>query len=658
MMKKRNDSVRMDPILPNVNSPADLKKLSVPELVRLAHEIREYIVDTLSKTGGHLAPSLGVVELTLVLHKLFDCPVDKIVWDVGHQSYAHKIITGRREQFKTIRQQGGISGFPKPSESPYDSFGVGHASTAISAAYGMVPARDLAGEKYHVIAVVGDGALTGGLAYEGLNNAGASGKNFIVILNDNSMSISPNVGAMAHYLTNLISNPMYNRIKNEIWDFTGRFDKMGPRIRRAAKSMEATLKGFVVPGVLFERMGFRYFGPIDGHNISALISVLSEIRRFNGPLLLHVLTKKGRGYVPAENNAPVFHGLGKFDIETGLAIKSSPIPSWTEVFGQTLCRLAEQDERIVAITAAMALGTGLTKFAERFPNRFFDVGIAEGHAVTFAAGMAQQGYRPVVAIYSTFLQRGYDHVIHDVALQRLPVGFAIDRAGLVGDDGPPHQGVFDLAYLRTIPNLVVMSPRDEEELRHMVFTALQYREGPIAIRYPRGHAMGVPLTDSVTALPIGESEVMRSGDQVALLAVGPMLQRALSAADLIHKQLGCSPEVINVRFIKPVDKKMLDRLAETFPLIITLEEGVLKGGFGSEVLEYFADEKHHAPEIIRCGLPDAFIPQGDREQLLDDVGLSPEAICQAVARSGALGAHRKTTRIKDLFRMHRRKKIA
>ena len=514
------------------------------------------------------------------------------------------------------------------------------------------------GEKYHVIAVVGDGALTGGLAFEGLNNAGASGKNIIVILNDNSMSISPNVGAMAKYLTNLIANPVYNKIKSDIWDFTGRFQKMGPRIRQAAKRMEATLKGFVVPGILFERLGFRYFGPIDGHNMTDLVNILSEMREFNGPMFLHVLTKKGRGYAPAENNAPVFHGLGKFDKETGLAVKSSSVPTWTEIFGQSICDLARTDDKLIAITAAMSLGTGLKQFSEQFPNRFFDVGIAEGHAVTFAAGMASQGLRPVVAIYSSFLQRSYDQVLHDVALQRLPVVLAIDRAGLVGDDGPTHHGVFDLAFLRTIPNLVIMAPQDEEELRHMLYTAMQYQNGPVAIRYPRGHAQGVALTDSYTALTIGASQVVRSGEQIALLAVGPMVQIALQAADLIKKELDISAEVVNMRFIKPVDAELLEKVANDFSLVVTLEEGILKGGFGSEVLEYFANEKHHGLEILRCGLPDHFIPQGERFHLLEQAGLSADAVLHMVKNSLAVNHLKRSSKIRDLFRIHRKKKSA
>jgi 1-deoxy-D-xylulose-5-phosphate synthase len=648
----------MDPLLPHIDSPQDLKKLNVQQLLQLSEEIRAYIIDTLSETGGHLAPSLGVVELTLVLHKLFSSPKDKIVWDVGHQSYAHKIITGRREAFKTIRQQGGISGFPKPSESPYDAFGVGHASTAISAAFGMACARDLAGEKYNVIAVVGDGALTGGLAFEGLNNAGASGKKIIVILNDNTMSISPNVGAIAKYLTNLISNPVYNRIKSEIWDFTGRFEKMGPRIRRAARKMEATLKGFVVPGILFERLGFRYFGPIDGHNMNDLINILGEMREFAGPMLLHVLTKKGRGYSPAEQNAPVFHGLGKFDKSTGQAIRASLVPTYTETFSQTMVDLAKTNTKLVGITAAMSLGTGLKKFADLYPDRFFDVGIAEGHAVTFAGGMAMQGYRPVVAIYSSFLQRSYDHVIHDLALQRLPVILAIDRAGLVGDDGPTHHGVFDLAFLRTIPNLVIMAPKDEEELRHMLNTAAAYTEGPVAVRYPRGHGEGVVLSDEYKLLPIGKSEWVREGKEIAILAAGPTVYRAIAAAELLEQSLGLSTAVVNARFIKPVDHAMLQDVASRFKLIITMEEGIIKGGFGSEVAEFLVDEKHLGVELIRCGLPDAFISQGDRNYLLDEAGLSPEAILKAVESSHAFRSLKRTSTLKGLFRLNRKKKSA
>ncbi|MBN2001339.1 1-deoxy-D-xylulose-5-phosphate synthase, partial [candidate division KSB1 bacterium] len=513
-------------ILATINSPKDLKKLDIPQLSQLAREIREMIITTISQTGGHLAPSLGVVELTLVLHYLYNTPTDKIVWDVGHQAYAHKIITGRRDQFFTIRQTDGLSGFPNINESEYDAFGVGHASTAISAALGMACARDLSGDDYHVVAVVGDGALTGGLAYEGLNNAGASSRNIVVILNDNSMSISPNVGAMSKYLTTIISNPFYNRIKKEVWDLTGKLSTMGTKIRGAARRVEEGLKAFIVPGILFERFGFRYFGPVDGHNISSLVRLFREVKRINGPILVHMMTTKGKGFKPAEKNAPVFHGLGKFDVKTGEPIKNSDIPTFTNIFGQTVVEMAHQEPKLAAITAAMELGTGLKPFSQVFPDRFFDVGIAEEHAVTFSAGLAVSGIRPIAALYSSFLQRGYDQIIHDVALQKLPVIFALDRAGIVGDDGPTHHGIFDIAYLRTVPGLVLMVPKDEEELRQMLWTALSFSSGPVAIRYPRGQGVGVPLGQDFNVLPIGVSEVLQNGDDVAIIGVGPVLYQA------------------------------------------------------------------------------------------------------------------------------------
>ncbi|MBN2410899.1 1-deoxy-D-xylulose-5-phosphate synthase [candidate division KSB1 bacterium] len=622
----------MEPLLPKVNSPHDIKNFDIPQLSQLSREIREYIIKTVSKTGGHLAPSLGVVELTLVLHHLFDTPRDKIIWDVGHQAYAHKIITGRRDKFDTIRQYNGISGFPKILESEYDAFGVGHASTAISSAYGMACARDLAGDNYKVIAVVGDGALTGGLSFEGLNNAGGSNSDLIVVVNDNSMSISPNVGAISKYLTNIISNPLYNRIKSDIWDLTGKLSTAGSHIRRGVKRIQDALKSFVIPGLLFERMGFRYFGPVDGHNIAGLIRLFREVQRLHGPIVIHVLTKKGKGYEPAEKNASVFHGLGKFDLETGNIIKKSEIPTFTSIFGKTIVELAEKNEKIVAITGAMALGTGLSEFSQKFPSRFFDVGIAEAHAVTFAAGMAVQGYKPVVAIYSSFLQRGFDQIIHDVTLQNLPVIFALDRAGLVGDDGPTHHGVFDLAYLRTIPGLVIMAPMDEEELRHMLWTAVQYR-GPIAIRYPRGFGEGVQLSKTYQTLPIGISKVLRSGADLAIIAAGNMTYRALEAADTLAIRDKLSVEVINARFIKPIDTEMLTRVASKFKLVLTLEEGTIKGGLGSEVAEYFADRNIFSVELIRCGLPDSFIEQGEKELLLNQIGLDAEGIVHRIRNS-------------------------
>lgn len=643
----------MDEQLQRINSPEDIKKLDIPQLTQLAREIRDYIIQTTSETGGHLAPSLGVVELTLALHHVLNTPQDKIVWDVGHQAYAHKIITGRREAFHTIRQDGGISGFPKPAESPYDAFGVGHASTSISAAFGIACARDLAEEDFRVVAVIGDGALTGGLAYEGLNNAGASGKDIIVIVNDNSMSISSNVGAMSKYLTNLISNPLYNKIKSDIWDFTGKFERMGPRIRVAARRMEESLKGFIMPGVLFERLGFRYFGPIDGHNFAEMLHTMHEIKELRGPILLHILTKKGRGYRPAEENAPVFHGLGKFDKVTGVPVKSGSVPSYTEVFGRAMCDLAPMQPRMVGITAAMSLGTGLHLFGEKYPQRFFDVGIAEGHAVTFAAGMAAQGARPVVAVYSTFLQRAYDHLIHDVALQKLPVVLAIDRAGIVGDDGPTHHGIFDIAYLRTVPDLVVMAPRDEEELRHMLFTALNYDQGPVAIRYPRGAGEGVELTSGFDLRPIGRSETLDQGEEIALLAVGHLARKASAAARFLREQEGIAVEVVNARFIKPLDAGMLDDLAARFKVIITLEEGTLAGGFGSAVAEYLADHHTGKAALMRCGLPDTFLSQGTRDFMLHQAGLSTQAILATIQSVRAGLENGRSGRIRNLFRFNR-----
>jgi 1-deoxy-D-xylulose-5-phosphate synthase len=618
--------------LSKINSPDDLKALSIPELAKLSREIREFIIETVSETGGHLAPSLGVVEMTIVLHYLFD-KMDRIVWDVGHQCYPHKILTGRRDAFKTLRQHQGLSGFPKLTENDYDAFGVGHASTSISAALGMVCARDLQGDDNHIIAVIGDGALTGGLAYEGLNNAGACGKNLIVILNDNSMSISPNVGAMAKYLTTIISNPLYNKIKSDIWNFTGKFDRMGQHIRWAARRMEESMKNFILPGLLFERLGFRYFGPVDGHNISSLLKLLQEVKVLNGPILVHVLTKKGKGFKPAEDNASIFHGLGKFNPKTGKVIKSNSVPTYTQVFGTTLTQLAEKNEKLVAITAAMQLGTGLNEFAQKYPQRFFDVGIAEGHASTFAAGLAVRGFRPVVALYSSFLQRSYDQIIHDVALQNLPVIFAIDRAGLVGDDGPTHHGVFDISFLSAIPNMVLMVPKDEEELRHMLYTAINYTKGPIAVRYPRGIGEGVTLKDDFVALEIGKSETLLDGQDVAILALGPMNQHAIKVAHQLQEEDHITAKVVNARFAKPLDHEMLSDIFSRFKLVVTLEEGVLSGGFGCQVALALTEDHQSGVELIRCGIPDKFIDQGNRELLLDDVGLSVPRITDTIRNS-------------------------
>ena len=619
-------------LLDDIVSPEDLRKLKIPELAQLSREIRQYLISMVSKTGGHLAPSLGVVELTLALHYNFDTPRDKLVWDVGHQAYIHKILTGRRDRFGSLRQYKGLSGFPNRFESKYDAFGVGHASTSISSAFGMACARDLADEDYKVLAIIGDGALTGGLAYEGLNNAGASGRDFIVILNDNSMSISPNVGAMSKYLTNLISNPIYNRIKKEVWDFTGRFDGMGTFIRRTARRAEESVKAFITPGLLFERLGFRYLGPVDGHNLSELLHILREVKKFRGPIFVHVQTQKGRGFEPAEKNAPVFHGLGKFDPNTGKIIKKNVHPSYSAVFGKAMVDLAAQDDKIVALTAAMELGTGLSEFARTYPDRFFDVGIAEGHAVTFAAGLACEGMKPVCAIYSSFLQRAYDMVIHDVALQKLPVIFALDRAGLVGDDGPTHHGVFDLAFLRTVPNMVIMAPRDEDELRNMLYTASLYEKGPVALRYPRGEAEGTGMSKDFVRIPIGKSQVVRDGRDVAIIAIGNMVSPSVKAATLLEQETGLSAAVVNARFLKPFDTEQLDDIAEHFKCVVTVEDGTLKGGLGSEVVEYFAAHHVHI-EVICKSLPDEFIEHGHVSQLYKDYGLTAPDIAECIKQS-------------------------
>lgn len=618
-------------ILDTINSPEDLKKLDIPKLSQLAKELRDFIVSTVCCTGGHLAPSLGAVELTLALHYVFSSPKDKIIWDVGHQAYVHKIITGRKDMFHTLRQFDGISGFPRPDENPHDAFGVGHASTSISAALGMACARDLKGENYSVVAVIGDGAMSGGLAFEGLNNAGALKKNILVIINDNRMSISRNVGALSEYLTALITAPMYNVVKRDIWALTWKLSKLGGKIRGGVRRMEQMLKAAIVPGLLFERLGFRYIGPINGHNIAGLTRVLQEVKKFKDPVLLHVLTTKGKGYRPAEEDAPRFHGLGSFNIYTGASESSSSVPSYTEVFGKTLVKIVEKHENVVGITAAMALGTGLSYLSEAHPDKFFDVGIAEAHAVTFAGGLASQGYKPVVAIYSTFLQRAYDQIIHDIALQNLPVIFAMDRGGLVGEDGPTHHGSFDLSYLRNIPNLVIMAPKDENELKDMLWTAVQYN-GPIALRYPRGAGEGVEVTESIRILKIGENELIREGTDVVLLAVGRMVRRAVEAASLLAEK-GIVAEVINNRFIKPLEGKSLLKIARRFPLVVTLEDNTVIGGLGSAVAEIFADNGISDTKLLRLGLPDKFIPHGDMALLFRTLGLDAEGVAGSIQHS-------------------------
>ena len=559
--------------LDKINSPADVKKLSVPQLEQLAKEIRQLLISVISHTGGHLAPNLGVVELTLALHKVFNTPEDKIIFDVGHQAYIHKIITGRREQFPTLRQYGGLSGFPKRSESEHDAFGTGHSSTSISAALGMACARDLQGEDYNVVAVIGDGSMTGGMAFEALNNAGMLHKKMIVVLNDNEMSISKNVGAMSEYLYQLRTGETYNKIKNDIEGWLKNME-FGSDVLKAIRRLKGSVKYLMVPTSIFEELGFTYLGPVDGHDLEGLLDVLQAAKKIDGPVMVHVLTKKGKGYKPAEESPNKFHGTGPFDIATGKKITNPNAPvSYTEVFGKTLTKLADTDDKIVGITAAMPDGTGLNIFAEAHKDHFFDVGIAEQHAVTAAAGMAAAGMKPVAAIYSTFMQRAYDSIMHDICMQKLHVTLCLDRAGLVGDDGYTHHGVFDYAYLRSIPNMTIMAPKDENELQHMLKTALDF-DGPVSVRYPRGSGVGVALDTQWQDLPIGKAEVLRTGKDVCFWAIGSMVQTALDAAELLEAQ-GISAGVVNMRFAKPLDVELLREHAQSYGKIITLEEGVL-----------------------------------------------------------------------------------
>lgn len=615
--------------LDQINSPKDLKNIPIDELGELAQEIRDKIIAVVSRNGGHLASNLGAVEFTLALHRVFDSPRDKIIWDVGHQCYTHKLLTGRKERFETLRKYRGLSGFPTWSESEHDIFIVGHASTAISSALGIACARDQKDEDFSVIAVVGDGALTGGMAFEGLNNAGASGRNLIVILNDNTMAISKNVGALSRHLTDLLTDEKYNKLKAEVWDLVGKF-KRRDKIRAMVAKVEESIKGFLVPGIFFEKLGFRYFGPLDGHDIGRLIKTLEHLKSLNGPILLHILTKKGRGYKFAEEDAPRFHGIDAFDKVTGNSNGKSGEPTYTDVFRDTLLKLAQRDEKIVAITAAMTLGTGLLEFAKTFPQRFYDVGIAEQHAISFASGLANQNLKPVFAVYSTFLQRAFDQVIHDIALQNLPVVLAIERAGLVGADGPTHHGAFDLSYLRHIPNWVIAAPKDGNELKNMLYSALNWGKGPVAIRYPRSAIPDV-LTEEFDQIQMGTWERLTKGKDLAILAVGPMVSPALEVSSQLQKE-GINVEVVNARFVKPLDKKILFSILKTFDKIITIEENALSGGFGSAVLEFAEAHDIKGVVIKRIGIPDEFIEHGSRDQLLHDLGLDNEGISQMVRR--------------------------
>lgn len=616
----------MGVLLDRVKNPEDIKKMNFKQLRELADEIRELIINTVSINGGHLASNLGVVELTLALHYVFDFKKDRLIWDVGHQSYTHKLITGRKNSFHTLRQHRGLSGFPKIQESIYDHYNTGHSSTSISAALGMAVARDQLGEDYYIIPVCGDGALTAGLALEGLNQAGHLKKKMILVLNDNEMSIGKNVGGLSGYLKRIISGQFYVRFNQKLKKLLQRIPVLGRPLLSFARASEHLLKRMFVPGMLFEELGYRYVGPEDGHNIPSLIETLQKAKTYEGPVILHVVTRKGKGYKPAEDRMEAFHGASPFDVETGefrKPVKPTP-PSYTAVFGKTLCEIAEQDPKVVAITAAMRDGTGLKQFSERFPERFHDVGIAEQHAVVFASGLAVQGLRPVVAIYSTFLQRAYDQLVHDVSLMKLPITFAIDRGGIVGADGSTHQGVYDISYLRMIPNFTVAAPRDENELRHLLYTAV--RSGsPFAVRYPRGNGIGVSMDSPLKEIKPGTGEIMRRGSDILMIAVGRMVHNTLEAARKLATE-GIEATVIDARYIKPLDEKLILNEAEKIGRIITVEDNILAGGFGSLVAETLADNRMDGIPLLRIGLPDEEIEHGEVNILDSIFGLDPVSI--------------------------------
>lgn len=616
----------MGSLLDQIHGPSDLKKLDLGQLEKLCEEIREEILLTVSKNGGHLASNLGVVELTVALHSVFEFPRDRLVWDVGHQCYAHKLLTGRRDRFRTLRQYGGLSGFPKRDESLYDAFDSGHSGTSISAALGIAEAMRKRGEEGKVVAVIGDGSMTGGLAFEGLNQAGDIRGDLVVVLNDNEMSISANVGALSSYLNRLMTGQFVNRLRDDLRSFLETVPGIGKSVLRIAKQAEESLKGFFMPGLLFEELGFTYIGPLQGHRLDYLIENFHNIRKLKGPILVHVVTKKGKGYRPAEVNPAQYHSVAPFDLQTGLPRenKRRHVPTYTEVFGQTLCELARADRRLVAITAAMGNALGLGTFSKEFPDRFYDIGIAEQHAVTFAAGLALGGMRPVVAIYSTFLQRAYDQIQQDVCLQRLPVFFVLDRGGLVGEDGPTHHGVFDLSYLRHIPNLVVMAPKDEEELRHMMKTAVAY-DGPVALRYPRGTGVGVELSEGLRTIEIGKGELLREGTDAVVVAIGSTVLPALRAAERLGAR-GLRIAVVNARFLKPLDEALLSTWAQRTGRVLTVEENVLPGGFGSAVLELLEQKGLFSVKVKRLGLPDLFVEHGTQSLLRKRFGIDEEGI--------------------------------
>lgn len=620
----------MSGLIEKINSPADLRALPQQQLPQVAQEIRQMILEKVSKTGGHFAGPMGAVDLVVALHYVFNTPDDQLVWDVGYQAYAHKILTGRRDRFGTLRQWKGISGFPHREESPYDLFTIGHGGTSISTALGLVKARDMHGRSNKVVAVIGDGSIPEGMALEGLNHAGHLKSNLLVVLNDNNMAIAPAVGALTSYFNRIITDPLYNRVRREAERFMCRVPRFGFRIIRAAKRLEESLKNLLVPGIIFEELGFRYFGPIDGHHLDQLIKTLRHIKDLPGPKLLHVLTVKGKGYPPAEANQWKYHGVTPFDPATGEIFKKPAAETFTQRFGKTMIRLAQEDKRLVAITAAMPDGTGLVEYSKMFPERFYDVGMCEQHAVAFAAGLARGSMRPVAAIYSTFLQRAYDQTIHDVCIQNLPVIFAMDRAGLVGDDGITHHGAFDISYLTPLPRLTLMAPKDLDELEMMMEFALHY-EGPIAIRYPRGAPLRfhpeitLALPMEVAPIELGKAERLTQGNELAILALGSMVYPALEAAAMLDLQ-GISTTVVNARFAKPFDLELFDSLASAHRAVLTLEEGALQGGFGVSVLEAFERVRTNGPRFHVMGLPDRFFEHGKREILLEQAGLTADSI--------------------------------
>jgi len=606
-------------LLETISNPSDLRALERKQLAELARELRDYLIHSVANTGGHLSSNLGTVELTVALHYVFNTPHDRLVWDVGHQTYAHKILTGRRERMSTLRQYGGVAGFPRRIESEYDTFGTAHSSTSISAALGMAVAARMKGEDRRVVAIIGDGAMTAGMAFEALNNAGAMDANLLVVLNDNDMSISENVGALNNYLAKLMSGRFYAAA----WKTGEKVLGVVPPMLELAKRAEEHVKGMVTPSTLFEEFGFNYIGPIDGHNLDVLVSTLSNLKKLDGPQFLHIVTRKGKGYEPAEKDPILYHGVTKFDPDAGITPKSGGKPTYTQIFGDWLCDMAALDSRLIGITPAMREGSGLVRFSQEYPDRYFDVGIAEQHALTFAAGLACEGLKPVVAIYSTFLQRAYDQLIHDICIQNLPVLFGIDRAGLVGADGPTHAGSFDLSYLRCLPNMVVMAPSDENECRQMLYTGFQI-DGPVAVRYPRGSGPGVPIHKDLTALAIGKGEVRRRGQRVAILSFGALLKPCLEAAEKLDAT------VANMRFVKPLDQELVRELATAHEWLVTVEENTILGGAGSAVLETL-EKQGIQKKVLQLGLPDRFVDHGDPARLLKECGLDAEGIHASIA---------------------------